>query len=259
MGEKDIRKTKDIVGILKEIKLDEESNKHMENTLGDVQIRMLDNLINDNLDVDERWLAYREGFQASEISRSTGTTRANISARVNTQLKGNKEEVKEEHKEKRKKLFLVRDWYHFVYLSDKVGDFRQMSKYLPERVRKDTYMFRKYQEHGGVKLDRDFVDKRTVLKKSKKNRILSKLEDKTIEQVAYEERVDTSTISRIAEESGMTEYKEESEQGEYEYTEKLKEWKRKKKERNEQEVEKRKKKREEEKGNKITQKESSVV
>lgn len=222
-----------VVDILKEAKEDELAYEEVKELMEYEQFIVFEDLIANNIEPDERWEVYLRGFNASEIGKETGFTRANIAARISSQIKGRKEELDKKHRDNRKKLFKARDWYLYVYLSDKEGDFRQMEEYLPERLRNDAYMYRKYKEHGGKDLEKDFIDRRHRITAERKTRILEGLKDKPIEQVAFQERVYLNNVQRIAEENDVDYFSEaDNKEGGREYTEKLNVWMRRKREHN---------------------------
>lgn len=241
-----------IVGVLGEAYKDKEALKGIKGILDKSQVRILEELIKNTLEPENRWIAYLWGFNASEIGRATGFTRANISARILNQVEGKKEEVDRKHKENRVVLFKARDWYLYVYKSDKVGDFRQMAKILPESLQNDAYMYRMYRTYGGQKIEKDFIDRRHKLSEDKINIIGLELKEKSLEQVAFQERVYPENILRLVSERNW-EYFRESETGETEYTEKLNAWLEQKRELNlkdsQRRSEERRKKREERKNN----------
>ena len=218
-----------LIDVLKEARLDQKANEDLEKIMEYEAIKVLDDLINDSLDIEERWIAYLWGFKASEIAQETGYTRANISSRINYQLRGKESEVKEKHRKNRESLFYAKKWYLYVYLSDKDGDFRQMAKYLPERNRNDAYMYRMYTTYGGQTLEKDFIDRRHKITPEKKQRIIEDLKDKTLEQVAFQERVQIDNVIRIAEDNEV-EYVTEKDKGLDEYTKKYYQWLERKKE-----------------------------
>lgn len=229
--EEEKRIIKRLLDVFEEASKDADARKGLEKRLDISQLKVMDDLLNNELDPEDRWIAYSQGFQASEIARATDFTRANISARIRHQLEGRKEEIDEKHKENREKLYYAREWYLYVYLSDLEGDFRQIGRYLPKLKRDDAYMYRMYKHYGGEDIERDFVDRRQILDDKRKKELLKELEFKTIEQVSFQERVYPETVRRIAEENNV-DYVTEKEKGETEYTEKLHEWIKRKREQN---------------------------
>lgn len=205
-GKKNEEKTKNyilILDVLEKAVEDDVAKEKLRDILDDEQIQMIENLKEGKLEHDNRWIAYMYGFNASDIGRATNYTRANITVRIGTQITGRKEEITNKHRENRKKLYQARDWYLYVYLSDKLGDFRQMKEYLPKSRQDDTFMYWKYKELGGEKIDKDFVDRRHMLEEAKKKDILEGLKKYPLERVAFQERIYPENVTRIAEDAGV--------------------------------------------------------
>lgn len=234
-----------VVDILKEARAEEGAQEQLRELLDEEQLRILDALIEGTLPLEERWIAYLKGYKASEIAKEIGLTRATVTSRITHQLGDKKESAKKEHGEKRKRLYAAREWYLYVYLSDKVGDYRQMAQYLPERLREDVSMYRIYEKNGGRELERDFVDRRHEVSPERKHSILTGLQTMPLEEVAFKERVYPTNVVRIAEESGQA-YTTEEELGRTEYTDKLEIWMKRKQLFNDMQVQRRRMQREKE-------------
>lgn len=192
------------------------------------QIRVAEKLFKGELEKEERWVAYIQGFNLSEIAESEGTSRENVRARVQYQLGNNYEKGKEQYEQNRDSVIYARKWTLYVYLADKYNDYEYSKEVLqgtkydrqPTSLGED-YMYNLYKRYGGTKQKSKYPDKREVLDYEKRERIKEKLEVEPIEQVAFQERVLIGSILDEIKKSGGSYFHE---QPDGEYKEKYEKW-----------------------------------
>lgn len=200
-------------------------------------------LLERKIDPDERWVAYEQGFNTTDIATALNQTRANVAARLRHQLRNRRKESYQIHRSNRKELVKVRNWYVYVYLSDKAGTYMQAEKYTAKREGSAQYLFRKYKEHGGTKLDRYPIDQRLKIADKKKRTIKKELKTKPFEQVSFQQRINPKNLTRLIQENDW-EVVYEKDIGETHYTEKVQKWQDSKRKVNAQQAKKLTKKRE---------------
>src|SRR5699024_5139440 len=193
------------------------------------QLLILKKLKEETFIVEDRLDAYKNGFNMSEIGEHTNCSRAAVSKYLNKEMGTKREEYDKLHFENREKLHFANNWYFFVYLSDKEGDYRQSMEFLPVTIRDEHTAYRRYKEYGGETLNRIVPDGRYLRDKEKEDRVVEKLKDSPVEMVAFQERLTVRSVEKIAKRNEVTVFYEK-EIGESEYTEKLETWLRKKKE-----------------------------
>jgi len=220
---KQSRQSRPFIPTIREDFYDEGVQEGLKEILTSEQMLVTEKLIENTLKNEERWIAYLQGYNASEIANETGYSRANIAVRIKNQI-ANRDDADAWHKENRDRLFFARGWYIFVYLSDKAGDYRQSAEFLPKSTRTEDHMYRQYLQYGGTKLEQKHLDKRHDLPTERVNAILELLNEYPIEQVAFQERVYVENIERMAKENNK-EITYEKDLGESrEYTEKYNRW-----------------------------------